>query len=557
MKKMMKKLIAMAAALVMIVTLLPAVGAKADSVIDYNMNGKGVLNIYKTDDQKNALPGAKFTIYQIASLDANGWAWVEGNTAGLDKNDQNEDVSVEQALFNKTPEQQRKMAATLANATLTAVKENGADRVEVTAKETGLATFDKLELGIYLVKETEAPSVTDDETGVVTSYVASAPFLVSIPAANNASDSDTTGLTNQADSWVYTVNARPKNEQVTIGKTITGIEDEENANPSTEQVKVGDKVEYTIKSISPTYTDEYFEPVAENNPTYKITDTLSKGLTLLDNKQTNNEVTTHSGIVVTYRDDALTENTHYTVTVIRNAQTGVTQFEVNFDVNNFLKQENYQGGEIKIVYQAEVNNDAVVGTGMNNDVKLDFNNAPDSETFAKPGTTPKVYTYGLKLTKVDASNTNTKLDGAEFELYKVDTSNPQGVKITNLPGMTNGKLTTVNGSITFTGLDVGEYFLKEVKAPESYTLLTDTIHFTIADADKDGIPEIESDETNILALDKDADDNMTGYVTTTVTNNKGFSLPSTGGMGTYLFTIGGIVIMAGAAFALIAMKKRA
>ena len=43
----------------------------------------------------------------------------------------------------------------------------------------------------------------------------------------------------------------------------------------------------------------------------------------------------------------------------------------------------------------------------------------------------------------------------------------------------------------------------------------------------------------------------------TITNNKGFSLPETGGMGTYLFTIGGIVIMAGAAFALIAMKKRA
>ena len=48
-----------------------------------------------------------------------------------------------------------------------------------------------------------------------------------------------------------------------------------------------------------------------------------------------------------------------------------------------------------------------------------------------------------------------------------------------------------------------------------------------------------------------------GIITVNVRNNKGFSLPSTGGAGTYLFTIGGIVIMAGAAFALIAMKKRA
>ena len=40
-----------------------------------------------------------------------------------------------------------------------------------------------------------------------------------------------------------------------------------------------------------------------------------------------------------------------------------------------------------------------------------------------------------------------------------------------------------------------------------------------------------------------------------VVNNKGFNLPATGGMGTYLFTIGGLVIMAGAALLLIASKK--
>ena len=41
-----------------------------------------------------------------------------------------------------------------------------------------------------------------------------------------------------------------------------------------------------------------------------------------------------------------------------------------------------------------------------------------------------------------------------------------------------------------------------------------------------------------------------------ITNNKGFNLPATGGMGTYLFTIGGLVIMAGAALLLIASRKK-
>ena len=46
------------------------------------------------------------------------------------------------------------------------------------------------------------------------------------------------------------------------------------------------------------------------------------------------------------------------------------------------------------------------------------------------------------------------------------------------------------------------------------------------------------------------------YYTFSVQNDKGFNLPATGGMGTYIFTIAGLVIMAGAAFLLITSKKR-
>ena len=60
-----------------------------------------------------------------------------------------------------------------------------------------------------------------------------------------------------------------------------------------------------------------------------------------------------------------------------------------------------------------------------------------------------------------------------------------------------------------------------------------------------------------VTTDKFNQDANNIYFKFEVENQKGFSLPETGGMGTYLFTIGGIVIMAGAAFALIAMKKRA
>lgn len=90
-----------------------------------------------------------------------------------------------------------------------------------------------------------------------------------------------------------------------------------------------------------------------------------------------------------------------------------------------------------------------------------------------------------------------------------------------------------------------------------YTLLSKPIKITL-------LPQYEGETpTGILVYKiNDGEDQPTTSVNprlafTEITNNKGFSLPETGGMGTYLFTIGGIVIMAGAAFALIAMKKRA
>ena len=76
----------------------------------------------------------------------------------------------------------------------------------------------------------------------------------------------------------------------------------------------------------------------------------------------------------------------------------------------------------------------------------------------------------------------------------------------------------------------------------------DRIEFTITGAE----PANGTVTTTTTGFKAEGD----GYVSTTVTNNKGFNLPSTGGMGTYIFTIAGLVIMAGAAFLLIASKKR-
>ena len=533
MKKMMKKLIAMAAALVMIVTLLPAVGVKAASTIDYSMEGKGVLNIYKTDQNKNPLAGAEFTIYKIASLDQNGWTLVEANKGTL--------KSAEE-LFNLTKDEQRVKAEQLATVVTQKVE------TQVTATGTGLASFDQLGLGIYLVVETKAPTVTVDGDKQVT-YMASVPFLVSIPSADNADDSNDLGndgnVNASATEWKYTVNARPKNTEASIDKGI------KTTDGTVENIEagVGDQVDYIITSVAPSYSAEYFKDGgAKEDPVFKISDKLSIGLTLVNPISDEGK---NTGIVVKCNNTTLTEGTDYEVITTNVDKT----FEIKF-TNDFLKNKAYYGKQITVEYSAIVNEKAIVGTdGNTNEAILDFNNAPGSDAQAEPGTTPKVYTYGFKFTKTDSKGQAIITQDAKFKLYKLVDGRYEPVE--GLLGMTKEKVedekTSVmtsdeNGIVSFNGLEEGQYQLEEIQAPNGYTLLTDRIDITISGE-------------NGLAVDPDREgDKYTvegGYVVTNIINNKGFTLPETGGMGTYLFTIGGIVIMAGAAFALIAMKKRA
>nr|WP_240441767.1 MULTISPECIES: SpaA isopeptide-forming pilin-related protein [Bacillus cereus group] len=73
----------------------------------------------------------------------------------------------------------------------------------------------------------------------------------------------------------------------------------------------------------------------------------------------------------------------------------------------------------------------------------------------------------LEITKVDANDTNKKLAGAVFEIWKDET------KIDTLTSDENGKATSKE-------LDPGDYILKEVQAPEGYELSDKEIEFTIS-----------------------------------------------------------------------------
>ena len=165
----------------------------------------------------------------------------------------------------------------------------------------------------------------------------------------------------------------------------------------------------------------------------------------------------------------------------------------------------------------------------------------------------QLYTYGVKIKKVDNKDENTALQGAEFALKKGDTE----IKFAKSGKMYypaadgDAKLTTDgNGEMLIAGLDLGTYTLTETKAPSGYTLPRNpetTITLSEKDAVNGTLDESKAEGTNVKANSASVDTQKTWQLNFVLTNGKSnFNLPITGGIGTAVFTIGGIMIMAGA-----------
>ena len=235
-----------------------------------------------------------------------------------------------------------------------------------------------------------------------------------------------------------------------------------------------------------------------------------------------------------------------------------------------------QGKYIIVEYTATLNQNAVVGLDGNpNVVYLEYSNKPDqsgSGNTDNTGNTPEdkviVFTYELDTTKVDGQDNAEKLEGAEFKLKNaagkwaiVDSNNKvTGWSDTEVGGST--LISDANGLFKVIGLDDGTYYLKETKAPAGYNLLSSEITVVITATTTNGqtwTDGVASSALTNLAVTADGTagtgDTSTGIAGITVANNKGSTLPETGGMGTTIFYVLGTILVLGAAIMLIAKKR--
>ena len=215
---------------------------------------------------------------------------------------------------------------------------------------------------------------------------------------------------------------------------------------------------------------------------------------------------------------------------------------------------------VTVKYNATLDSTAAIGSAGNpNYAHLVFSNNPNGEGYGK--TTPDkniVFTYKVEANKVDPEH--TKLPGAAFELFKhvKDSSGNltwESKGVMNATKNKDGTYTIDNATdlteFAWNGIDDGDYKLVEVVTPAGYNTMADLL-FTVT------ATHSETDDAPVLITlsgDSFTGDVDTGILTSQIVNNRGTTLPSTGGMGTTLFYVvgGGLMV---AAIVLLVTKKR-
>lgn len=404
------------------------------------------------------------------------------------------------------------------------------------------------------------------------------------------------------------ITIRKKTDKPSIEKKIKNNGEPNEAYRDSNNVAIGDTVNYKLSSKVPdmTYYDQYY---------FIMTDTMSKGLSYSDGtlavKVGNNvlrETTSDTDQGQTYKLEKSTD------------ADGKTVLKIIF--SNFKQYT--KNDLVTVTYSATLNEYASKGSvGNPNKVDLEYSNKPDEKGTGvnKPGDNDKVtgktpedwtitYTTDLGIYKNDGSgkalsgvqfvmtglknNDQTKFnenfvqdengtyyklkDGAYTTQTPTDKTEKYYASITEKYILTTtvGTFTTetdeysdtqttgADGYAAFKTLAVGEYEIIELKTLDGYNMLEQPIRVkvecetpaTVSAGNEPASWKIEysKDGGKTWANMSEDTSGKTSFLLNVV-NKQGSTLPSTGGMGTTIFYVVGTILVLAAAVLLITKKR--
>ena len=451
-------------------------------------------------------------------------------------------------------------ATTVKNALEAAARNGGKALPETDA--CGHSKVSGLEQGLYLVVETRVPENVTSTCN---------PFFVSLPMT-----------TIDGKGWNYDVTVYPKNQtgspdlektvredKNSTGKNTGSLTDIADGYAHTATASVGDVVDYQIISTLPTITSK-----ATSLTTYTFVDTLREGIrynrsdVLIEffrDAGCTDQITAwdeDSGKFAVSYDDA--QNTM----TIGMTETGLADINESASVYTDSVKRGYSDCTMRITYAATLTADAQLGDTDNpNEVVLTWKRT-NTGYFDTLQDCCHVYTYGVDVLKQfsdgkgDLANVHFLLHN-DTDGYFVTAELVDGVYHVTGHEVKESKDTAFvpnrEGHIRVMGLEDDTYTLTETDTDKGYVLLKDGIEIVITAAE--GESACETCGVKLLtasgSVNGDAVDMEDGnaIVPLTVINNPGFDLPKTGGYGTWMFTVGGCMLLGVAAFIVVRGRK--
>ncbi len=532
---------------------------------------------------KYAIQGVEFTYLRIADITMNNEVMDGQRTVGVlygfDSSDRSNAVLsaigltavdarktekginyfTSDALNNKLAAALAANATNVKNALETAVKNGGFAMTETDT--AGHTSVSNMEQGLYLVVETRVPENVTSTCN---------PFFVSLPMT-----------TIDGTAWNYDVTVYPKNQignptlektvresKNSTGKNTGSLTDIKDGYAHTATASVGDVVDYQIISTLPTITSK-----ASALSEYTYVDTMSKGIRYNKNDVVieffkdsgcTDKITTwdeSSGKFTVAYDDA------QNIMTIRMTDTGLAEINEAATVHTDSVKRGYSDCTMRISYAATLTADAKMGDTDNpNEVELTWRRT-NSTHFDTLKDCCHVYTYGIDVLK-QFSDGKGNIQNVKFNLHN-DTDNCYIIAdlkdgIYYAKGVTTKKsdATTFvpngSGHIIVKGLEDDAYSLTEIATDKGYVLLKEAVKIVITTKENGACEKCGAKLLTASATVNGKDVTMTdgnAIVPLTVINNPGFDLPKTGGYGTWMFTIGGILLLGTAAFIVVKSRK--
>lgn len=418
----------------------------------------------------------------------------------------------------------------------------------------GEAKFETLEYGLYLILQTDVSGAKYEDKPITLSHLQT-PMLISVPGKNEEKE--------------VKVNVKTPLGYGELTKSIVGIGDidgnwENVEDSATEVTGPGDYIRFRLAVQPPRLSS------GDTLDHFVIEDVRSKGLELekLESVTDTLGQTYVEGTDYTRTEETVADGTRMLLTF---TQQGLQK----------LERLGQAAGTLTVTYTAQVTDEAPTA-GITNSARIDYkvDYAPDRDNPPPPDDPPpeddddeyhsdwdvaRSYTFGVHLTKYLGEEGNLAPEGSvTFALYREKDGQKQAVPLSRsgdayqvaLQG-SNELSVSADGTFTILGLGEGTYYLRELSTAEGYALPNEDIALTLAGERSAGEYTGRLDAAQ-CTVDGQQDNASVqdGTLYLSVINPRTFYIPNTGGAGSWMFTAGGLLIIAGGVVYLAVSRKK-